>query len=59
MNVEPIERTALDSEIHKDTPSINSNVTQHPQAVTPLKAAKFVTPAKKKQASHIERVERL
>ena len=59
MNVEPIERTAPDSDIHKDTPSINSNVTQHPQAFTPRKAAKFVTPAKKKQALLIERVERL
>ena len=59
MNVQPIERTAPDSDIHKDTPSNNCNVTQHPQAVTPQKAAKFVTPVKKKQASPIERGESL
>ena len=35
MNVEPIERTAPDSDIHKGTPSVNSNVTQNTQAVSP------------------------
>ena len=43
MNVEPIERTAPDCDIHKDTPSINCNVTQHPQAVTLQNLVKFVT----------------
>ena len=43
MNVEPTERTAPDCDIHKDTPSINCNVTQHPQAVTLQKLVKFVT----------------
>ena len=43
MNVEPIERTAPDSDIHKDIPSINCNVTQHPQTVTLQNLVKFVT----------------
>ena len=43
MNVEPIERTAPDCDIHKDIPSINCNVTQHPQALTLQNLVKFVT----------------
>ena len=49
MNDEPSERTAPNSYIQEeDVFTINCNVPQHFQAITPRKAAKFVTPVKKK-----------
>ena len=49
MNDEPSERTAPNSNIQEeDVFTINCNVPQHFQAITPKKAAKFVTPVKKK-----------